>query len=310
MLYGYVSYRIFISNRELVSVMILPLVLGIALESKRLSASWKTILLKIHGALLLSAITFIPFKGEQYYDFEAHIEVWQYGFVFFFAIISMIYHDKKVIIKLTEGITLLQSISIIYWILDVGILNFNNSFSYFMMGVGLIFCSISLFHAFSYKKLTKKARLTLSIWSSIIMIVFAIDHIYQVFTFNGIDNYIMLSYLLGILQYFLLGVSLIYILQNAHMLFVYLPSKNRVYNKSHLNEIRKMNKVHIKRYSETQIKILDSAIALIFTTGVYFLNYKMQIMPRNTLIWMVFWSLPLVISFKDHFVLNRFVKRL
>ncbi len=52
--FGYVFYRTYQSERSLISIMIIPLVLGIIFENKRLSTDWKTIALKILGAILLS----------------------------------------------------------------------------------------------------------------------------------------------------------------------------------------------------------------------------------------------------------------
>ena len=297
--FGYVIYRTYQSERTLISIMIIPLILGIIFENKRLSSDWKTIALKILGALLLSIFAFMPGKRERNYNFENHIEFWPYVFIFIFVLFSMIFHEKKIIPKLTEGITLLQSISIIYWIVDIGFLNFQNVFAYILIGIGLIFSAVSFIHAFSYIKLTRNARLFLSIWSSIIMIIFAIDHIYRVFNFNYFVHYKMLNEGLNILQYFLLGVSLIYIFQNAYMLLVYLPDRHSWYGKEQMKDIRKMNKTHIDRYSNTQIKIIDALIALIFTSGIYYLNYQYKVMPRHTLIWLLFWIFPFVVWCKE-----------
>lgn len=297
--YCYVFYQTYQSNRTLISLMIIPLVLGIIFENKRLSTDWITIILKIFVALFLSVIVFIPGKRERHYNFENHIEIWPYWFVSLFVFISMVYHEKKIIPKLTEGITLLQSISIIYWIIDIGIQNLKNVFGYFLIGVCIISSILSFIHAFSYIKLTRNARLILSIWSSVIMIVFAIDHIYRVFNFNHFVEYKMLNDSINILQYFLLGVSLIYIFQNAFMLIIYFPDRNSLYGKRHMQTIRKMNETHIARYSGNQIKISDALMVLIFTTGIYYMNYTYRIMPRHTIIWLMFWSLPFVIWFKD-----------
>ena len=248
--FSYVIFRTFQSQNSLLSIMTIPLILGIIYENRRLSTDWKTILIKVTISLVLSIFAFLPGKREHNYSFEKHIEMWPYFFILFFVIASVIYHDKKIIPKLTEGITLLQSISIIYWIIDIGFLNFKNVFVYILIVIGLIFCVVSFIHAFSYFKLTRSSRLFLSIWSSIIMIIFAIDHIYRVYNFDYFVDYKILNDGLNILQYFLLGVSLIYIFQNAFMLLTYFPDKRSFYGKSQMKEIRKMNETHIKRYSQ------------------------------------------------------------
>ncbi|WP_347374066.1 hypothetical protein [Aequorivita sp. Q41] len=296
---GYVFFRNHQSEDSLLSLMMIPLILGIIYENRRLSADWKSIFYKIIIALGLSLIAFFPGKNERNYSLENHIEMWPYFFIFFFVIASVIYHEKKTIPKLTEGITLLQSISLIYWIIDIGFLNFKNLFAYIAIAIGLVFCILSFLHAFTYLKLSENTRLTLSIWSSIIMIIFAIDHIYRVFNFSYFVDYKILNEGLNILQYFLLGVSLIYIFKNALMLLEYAPSKKRFYNKVHMSDIKKMNKTHIERYSPVQIKVFDSLVALIITAGVYYLNYKYQVMPRHTMIWLVFWLFPAVLWLKN-----------
>lgn len=300
----WVFYWTYQSERSLMSIMLIPLIVGIIFENKRLSTNWKKLATNIIIALLLSIYGFLRNKGERPYNFENHIENWPYFFIFFFVIISMIHHEKKIIPKLTEGITLLQSISIIYWLIDIGFLNFKNFFALLLMAIGLIFCLVSFIHAFTYIKLTKNFRLLLSIWSSIIMIIFAVDHIFRVFTSTNFVDYKLLNDGLNILQYFLLGVSLIYIFQNLFMLTAYMPD-NSWYGKEQMKDIRKMNKSHIKRYSLNQIKKSDALLALIFTSGIYYSNYKYQVMPRHTLIWLVFWIFPLIVGLKGFIIGNR-----
>lgn len=67
-----------------------------------------------------------------------------------------------------------------------------------------------------------------------------------------------------------------------------------------------MNKTHIDRYSSNQIRIFDSLIALLFISGIYYFNYKYQIMPRHILIWLIFWIFPFIIWLKD--ILNEKIK--
>ncbi len=293
--FGYIFYHTYQSERSLISLMILPLIAGIIIENLRLSSDWTSLLLRIFGALLFSILAFLPGKSEGNYNLENHIEMWPYWFVIFFVVFSAISHEKKIIPKLTEGITLLQSAAIIYWIIDIGFFNFEDMVDYFLIGIGIIFSLFSFIHVFTYLKLTRNTRLYLSLWSSIIMVIFGIDYIYRVYNFDYFVNNKIINEQLNILQYFLLGVTLIYIYQNAFMLLVYIPSKRRFYGKEHMKEIRAMNKTHIKRYSQKQIKISDSLLALITTSVIYYLNYIYHTIPRHTLIWLIFWIFPLVL---------------
>lgn len=298
----YILYRTFNSERNLFSLTIIPLLLGVIFENIRLSNDWKSLYLKMLGALMLSVFAFMPNKQEFDYNFENQIEIWPYFFIFFFVLISVVDHSEKVTTKLTEGITLLQSISIIYLVIDLKLINLNNPFSLFLIGIGLFLSLYSILYAFSYLELSKSARLILSIWSSITMLFFSINYLYRIYNSkfeiqtNTFDN------IINLIQYFLLGISLMYIFQNVFMLMVYLPSKNSFYSKNHINEIKKMNKIHIERYSKNQIKVSESIIALILSTFLYLINYKVNFIKSYTLIWMVFWIFPLLINLKNIFI--------
>lgn len=63
--------------------------------------------------------------------------------------------------------------------------------------------------------LTEGGRLTLSLWSSMAMMLFAIDNVYRVYQNDQIENTADMSHGVYIgLQFFLLGISAIYIIQN------------------------------------------------------------------------------------------------
>ncbi len=295
----YIFFRISISDRKLLSISFIPLFLGIIYENKRLSTHWKVIALKALGALVLSFLAFLPGRRERNYDLDNHIQMWPFTFLAIFVFISVMVHDKKVIPKLTEGITLIQSISILYWLYDLNIFDFDNKFLIIFLTIPILISLYSLLHAFTYIPINRKAQLYLSIWSSIIMIIFAVEHIFRVFNSPEIEETTIINGFLITIQYFILGVSSMYILQNFFMLAEYLPSKNRFYGKEHMNDIRTMNNTHIERYSDKQVLILDSIFCLIFCLTIYYLNYKYQLVPRHTSIWIVFLTFPMVLNIKN-----------
>ncbi len=295
----YIFYRISISSRNLYVLNIIPLFLGIIYENKRLSTDWKMIALKAIGALVLSLFFFFPGKNESVYNFENHIILWQFGFLVIFVLISVFIHDQKVIPKLTEGITLMQSLSILYWIVDFNFFETKNLFLILLIFVSFLVSFYSIIHAFTNIPLTRNSRLFLSIWSSIIMIVFSFEHIFRVFTSPNIEDSGIFEGLLLIIQYFLLGVSSMYILQNLFMLIEYLPSKQRFYNKLHRKEIKIMNNIHIGRYSDKQVKFSDATFCFVYCVFLYTLNYLYNFIPRHTAIWIVFLTFPIVLSVKD-----------
>ncbi len=304
----YIIYRVQISDRKLFTLSFVPLLLGIIYENKRLSTDWKIIALKIFGSLIFSFFAFLPGKHERNYDFENHIEAWPFYFIAIFVFISLIFHDKKVVPKLTEGITLIQSISIIYWIFDYNFLEDINLFSLTLISIAFLISFYSLIHAFTYISLSRNHRLYLSLWSSIIMVIFAVEHIFNVFNSKNIEDTDVVNGSLLTLQYFILGVSSMYILQNLLMVVVYLPSKNSFYDQAHMKDIKEMNKTHIERYSDKQVTKIDSILTFIYCSSFYFINFKYQIIPRQTAIWIIILSLPYLIYLKEKIFTNEILK--
>lgn len=124
------------------------------------------------------------------------------------------------------------------------------------------------------------------------MFAFAIDNIIRVFSNPDIEdsNYLSDGLYIGI-QYFLLGVSAVYIMQNYMLLVAFLPSKNGNYKRDR----KEIKKDHVDRYSDKQVNIGESLFCILFLTIVYWLNYKFQILPRHTMIWLVFLTFSLIL---------------
>lgn len=290
----YIGYRISTSDRKIVTISLLALFAGLLLESMRLIGNWKIVLFTLLGAYILSLLGFLPGRGGRSYDFETHIQIWPYWIIFIFSILVGVFNKDKVTAKLTEGTTLLQSLSVLYWIADYGFMNINHWFPQSLLIIALLFCFFSLVQALTYTKLSRPIRLTLSIWSSVIMLAFAIDNIYRVYQNEDIESTRYLSDGLFIgLQFFLLGISALYIVQNFMLLVGFLPSKNGNYRKD-LKEIRND---HINRYCGEQVAIGHSILCILFAIIVYGLNYEFKILPRHTLIWLVFLIFPFIVQF-------------
>jgi len=180
---------------------------------------------------------FLPGKHETNYVFENHIESWPYAFLVLFVILTVAFNKDKLIPKLSEGITLLMSVAIIYWVIDHGFYNTSSGFLKTIMIIGFIIAGFSIINAFVKIPITKSLRLFLSIWSSIIMALLAIDNIYSVYQNGQIEDSVFFLDKLSIgLQYFLLGVCSIYIAQNIMMIIGFLPDKNRFFNKDYFKD--------------------------------------------------------------------------
>ena len=297
----YVSFRLHKSDRRLIPISVLALIAGVFFESKRLTEKWLPVLLTALGSFIFSFVAFLPGKREHIYNFENHIEMWPYTFIFIFIIISIIVHKDKVIPKLTEGITLLQSIAVIYWVIDYGFVDTDSLFLKSLMVVGLLFSLYSVFHAFTHAILSRTSRLALSIWSSIIMLLFASDNIYRVYQNEQIENTADLTHGLYIgLQFFLFGISAIYKVQNFIMLTGFLPGKGTFFNAQYYRDLKELKSVHIKRYSDRQVSILHSFFCVLLIGTIFFLNFHYQLLPRHVTIWTVFVIFPFILIIYDY----------
>jgi hypothetical protein len=289
----YIAYRASISDRKLFSVSLLALFAGLLFESFRVSDSWKNVIYIFIGTYFFSLLCFFPGKNEKIYNFENHIEAWPYFFIVFFALVFAIINKDKVTAKLSEGITLLLSLSLIYWIIDYGFINYQNWFAITILTIIFILSAFSILNALKNIQLSRSTRLILSVWSTIIMFAFAIDNIIKVFSNQDIESTSFLSQGLYIgLQYFFLGISAVYIMQNYILLVLFLPDKSGNYK----NDLKEIKKDHIARYSDNQVSTGSSLFCIFYACILLGMNYKYQVLPRNTMIWLVLLTFPLIIQ--------------
>lgn len=291
----YIGYRASISDRKLFSVSLLALFGGLLFESFRVSDNWKTVLSIFVGSYFFSLLNFLPGKREHTYIFENHIESWPYIFIFFYALAFAIFHKDRVTEKLTEGVTLLLSLSLVYWTIDYGFTNYHNWFAYTLLTIAFLLTVFSITNALTNLHLSRTTRLTLSIWSTVIMFAFAVDNIFRVFDNPDIEStYLADGFYIG-LQFFLLGVSAVYVMQNYMLLAAFLPSKHGNYRR----DLKENKKDHIDRFSDEQVLTRHSLFCILYAVTFYGLNYKFQVLPRHTMIWLVFLTFPLFLRLID-----------
>jgi hypothetical protein len=289
----YIGYRASVSNRKLFSVSLLALFAGLLYESFRVSDKWKTVVQMFIATYFLSLFNFLPGKRETHYNFEDHLKSWPYCFIFLFTLIFAVVNKDKVTIKLTEGSALLLSLSVIYWTVDYGFTNYHNWFAIGLLTIAFSFSVFSIVNALTNIQLTGPIRLALSIWSTVIMLAFAIDNIIRVFSNQEIERsqYLSKEFYIGI-QYFLLGVSAVYIMQNFILLSDFLPSKDGNYKA----DLKENIKTHIDRFSDRQVAIKLSCFCILYAVTIYGLNYEYRILPRHTMIWLLFLTFPIFIQ--------------
>ena len=306
----FIFKKVLVTEKALVSLTFLPLIFGIIFELKRLRVCWQDIIVQIVLALGFSLIVaFIPWKKETLYTFEGHIGNFTFVFVALFLIISIIYFienkkKEKLTAPLSEGILFVQSLSILYLIFDV--LDFKNLhfLEIILFIIGVLFSSISIFHAFSQRKHHSSSKFILSLWSSIIMLLFGLIYIKSVFQYEISEQYSFGNNTISFIQYFLFGTSAIYMLRNLYFIFGFLPLKGET---SAEYEKRKtdLKNIHIDRFSEQQLPIFTALFCLLFVGGIYFLNFKFQWIASFTMIWLVFTFFPLVILGWENLILKQ-----
>jgi hypothetical protein len=292
----YVGYRISLTEHKIFSISFIALLAGVLFESFRITDSWITVIFIFIGSLIFSLISFLPGKHDISYEFENHLETWPKVFLFLFALATTIWHRDATIAKLTEGITLMQTMAIIYWVFDYGIVNIDNWFVRILLIIALLFSLLSFFNALTHFTLSRTTRLTLSIWSTIIMLLFAIDYIYRIYENEDIEasKHFSQGLYIGI-QFFLLGVSTIYIIQNVIMIMGFLPNKYSSSKAQYFRDLRELKNIHIERYSDQQVHIGHSILCILIIGTIYWLNYKYQYLPRDTAIWLGFVIFPIIL---------------
>jgi hypothetical protein len=290
----YIFYRTSISDHRIFPLSFIFLLLGLVFESFRVLESWKSVYLFLLGSYLFSLVGFLPGKHESTYSFESHLEPFPYIFLICYTFGFALFKIKETTERLTEGITLLLSIAFIYWVIDHNIWNIDIWFIKCLVIISLIFSLFSVIGSLMRITLSKRIRLTLSIWSSIILLLFAIENIYGVYQNQDIETSKYFSQGLSIaVQFFLLGVSGIYIAQNTMMILEFLPGKETFFNSVYFKELKDLENRHIERYSAQQINPRDSLITIVLLGSTYILNYKFNFLPRQTLIWSTFVLVPL-----------------
>lgn len=286
-----------ISGIQLIPLSITGVIAGMIVESARLTDKWIDILLTVVGGLVLSFLFALPGKS---YNFAEHIKSWPYVFIFCFSIIALLFHGKLLIPKLTEGITLTQSIAIIYWLVDKDLFSSESKTLKVFMIIGIGFSIYSFIHALSYIRLSPNSRFILSLWSSVIMLLFGIDNLYGIYQSDSIEHLTdTWEKIYEWFSYFFLGISSVYMIKNLLLLSGFLPEKGKFFNRAYFRSIRKLKIQHISRYSENQVKLRHSIICIVLSASFFSVNYYYQFLPSHTAIWILFFLVPFVIELSE-----------
>jgi hypothetical protein len=280
-------------NKRLFTWSFIALFLGLLLESYFIFKKLNSILNCFTVSFFVSLFAFLPGKREKIYNLQNHIELWPYFFLISFIIGIIILKQKEVTSKQTEGTTLLQSLALVYWLIDYKFFNDIEPPKALILMIIIGAILFSLLNALTKINLDKSNRLFLSIWSSFILMCFAIDNIIKVFSNGDIDqqNSLMKSIEVAI-QYFFVGISSVYVVQNIYMLLAFLPEKNTKYKQT----LYVAKKMHLDRYSDFQVSTLDTILCISYCTLFFALNSIYNFIPRHTMIWFVIVTFPIMLD--------------
>lgn len=267
--------------------------LGSVLEFKRISQDWGKVFKCLSISVPVSLLVFLFHSKNQPYSFQGNLDLWPIFFSFIFIGSATLMYAKELTVKLGEGTTMLHSLVILYYFIERG---------YYLPSiiVCLVPTGFSVYHALSYRELTHRSRLLLSLWSSAVMIFFAGVYMISVFQTPGIEKSIAENMFaeatLSAFRYFFMGASGIYIFHNVLMLLPYLPGRTELFLPEYRERLRRLNETHIERYSHGQVERKISLFILALVGALLSANFYTKLIAPVFLVWICFVLIPPVIG--------------
>lgn len=303
----FMGMDIYSSAGHIVPVYLLVMLCGVMSEYIRTS-SFRMIFATILIAFFISLLNFLGNYTNGHFSAES-LKAWPY---FFYAaiIFSMIArHEQGFILKVNEGLVFLQSIAIAYWVITASQIGFNSTSAIIVIGAVVLLLAFTAYQAFSYKVPPYGQRLLLSIFSAMIFLFFGIINASHLINGADIDTSKVAPSLIFItLQYFMLGVSSVYIAKSLIMVLGFIPGKNEP-SESYRERVAVLVKMHLDRVDTTQINKRYALITALFTLVVFGLNYFFDLLPPTFVIWCVFVSYPLVAYIYHKITTKRLVEQ-
>lgn len=290
-----------------ISFAFLPLLSGLFFEQKRLGYIWKEIFVKSFAAYsIVCIILLISLQNQSadYYEEDTTVLLSIFIICFVFISIMFAYHlgeNSKITAQISEGVLLLQSISLIYFFLDIGFLDEISTLPIIFLVLLIALFSLVVFHSFSSKFMNEYIKLALSICCTMISLIFSILYFPIILQLGHTELTFFQDYLLAFVQYFLFGISIIYTFENIWLLIRFLPDKSES-GENYKFRVKSLKREHIDRFSDDQLAVSTSIFSILFLGGIYFINYKMNWLPSLSLIWLIFTFFPFLIYFWEKFI--------
>lgn len=280
----YIIFKVQTSQRILITQSVAAMMLGLVFESLRLSKNTKHTFKELLLGYLFSFIIFIPLSSDGY-NLAGRIATWPAIFIMSYSLTAMLVFKDQVIAKANITKTAVLSIAALYLCIEYNY--FHDDYLPFiaMAIVSVIAAALTFFLALSPKPLTQRQRLLLSSWTALIMIILAIDFALGIYLDT---RYLLLNtwkekiYDFG--QYFVLGMALVYILQNIYLIYEFVsPEKSA--NDQHVHRIIQ---THLKRYPSQKPNISYLLLICISVTAFFVANHWFNFISCYTAIWIAF----------------------
>lgn len=263
---------------------------GCSWELYRVTGAVRRVVTYVGGALLSSALfLFIAEKNDRSLTLDEMLYFWPFAFALAFFVIVLATFQREYTVRLRETDTMLHTIAAWYLLIEF------SAFPFWLVLGALFFLPFSahsLWHAYSLTSLSKRDRLWLSLWSTLVMLVLGSVYLVGIFqrpleeAFLQSSDALVISY--RALEWYLCGVAAAYIAQNFAMVFGYLPGKHRFFNAAYFRDIKELSELHTGRYEETQgCKRRALAVSLVSIVALS-LNSWLNIMNPFMAIWVLF----------------------
>lgn len=287
-----IDHKTPLNFRKILRVSMISMFLGLIIENYRIARNWRHVIYLFIGSYVLSLSWFLFNKGK---SIEAYIAYWPYYYLIIFLFVSVNLYSKKITQNITEGVTLLFSLAFVYWLTEKSLFNFSSFLNSMIVILSTSFLLFTIFITFSYNQLSKTDRLILSIWTTIILLTISLDNCFSILKNDYADYYSHISDNgFVILNFFLLGVSSIYVAQNINLIYRLLDKDAR----------RQAKRLHIDRFLDTQVLKDEAIICIVFSAIIYLVNFVFKFLPVNLMIWLVIFTFPFLLELKKFLLKN------
>jgi hypothetical protein len=280
---GYIIYQIFQTERTLISWATMAMMIGLIFESMRLGSFTKKIIFELLLAYLASFIVFIPVSVDEY-DFVSKISTWPAVFFGAYALTSMVLFKDRIIPKINMTYTAVCLLAFMYYVYEW---NWFSDDYWLFQGLAFLALGITLFVlvlSIRPGALTQRIRLILSVFSALLMIFFAAEFALELYLSTQYAREVSwLEKLNLFVPYFVLGMGLVYTLQNIFLIIDF----NYWGDGDHVQHARTVAALHLKRYDPMKPSLLRLFAPLALVAGILTSNHIFDFVAKQTAVWIV-----------------------